>query len=149
MSRGEAAAAAAGVAELLGGRLPDEVLAAARQSFLYVTADKLIQEDMAQSTPDATLHNLAQPGHLGNVDAFVSHSWQDNAEQKWVALQEWREEFKSQHHGREPKLWIDKYCIDQNNIEDSLACLPVFLAGCKKLLVLCGETYLQRLQGSN
>ena len=53
-----------------------------------------------------------------------------SAEEKWVALQEWREDFKKQHNGREPKMWIDKYCIDQDNIEESLACLPVLLAGC-------------------
>ena len=36
-------------------------------------------------------------------------------------------------------------CIDQLNIEESLACLPVFLAGCKQLLVLAGQTYSSRL----
>ena len=36
-------------------------------------------------------------------------------------------------------------CIDQLNIEKSLACLPVFLAGCKQLLVLAGPTYTSRL----
>merc|ERR1712060_850989 len=35
--------------------------------------------------------------------------------------------------------------IDQNNIDDSLACLPVYLSGCNRFLVLCGKTYLQRL----
>ena len=36
-------------------------------------------------------------------------------------------------------------CIDQQNIPASLACLPVFLAGCKQLLVLAGLTYSSRL----
>lgn len=40
---------------------------------------------------------------------------------------------------------LDKLCIDQSNIEDTLASLPVFLAGCQTLLVLAGETYLARL----
>ena len=30
----------------------------------------------------------------------------------------------------------DKACIDQNNIQQSLACLPIFLAGCQTLLVV-------------
>jgi len=47
--------------------------------------------------------------------------------------------------GTEPKLWIDKYSINQTEIEQSLACLPVYLAGCQKLLILCGTTYLKRL----
>ena len=36
-------------------------------------------------------------------------------------------------------------CIDQLNIESSLACLPVFLSGCEQLLILAGETYSSRL----
>lgn len=32
------------------------------------------------------------------------------------ALQQWRAAFKAQHQ-REPRLWIDKYCIDQTDIE--------------------------------
>ena len=39
----------------------------------------------------------------------------------------------------------DKACIDQNSIEQSLACLPVFLAGCQTLLVVAGPTYCSRL----
>ena len=39
----------------------------------------------------------------------------------------------------------DKACIDQNNIEQSLACLPIFLAGCQMLLVVAGPTYCSRL----
>jgi hypothetical protein len=39
----------------------------------------------------------------------------------------------------------DKACIDQSNIDQSLACLPVFLAGCSVLLVTPGPTYCQRL----
>merc|ERR1712151_995124 len=81
----------------------------------------------------------------GQVDAFVSHSWHDEADSKWKLLQQWRGEFRQRNQGREPKLWIDKYCIDQKNIEDSLACLPVYLAGCKSLLILCGKTYTDRL----
>ena len=48
-------------------------------------------------------------------------------------------------HGREPIIWFDKVCVDQNNIQDTLTCLPVFLSGCKRLLILCGPTYLNRL----
>ena len=39
----------------------------------------------------------------------------------------------------------DKACIDQNNIQQSLAGLPVFLAGCQTLLVVAGPTYCSRL----
>ena len=39
----------------------------------------------------------------------------------------------------------DKACIDQGNIDQALACLPVFLAGCHTLLVVAGKTYCSRL----
>ena len=31
------------------------------------------------------------------------------------------------------------------NIDENLMCLPVFLAGCKKLYIVCGPTFLERL----
>ena len=145
MSRGEAATTAASIANCLGGRDSEEILAEARRSFRFVSADKLTREDMAENTPNPALGALAERGKLGHVDAFVSHSWSDDPKKKWDALQVWREEFKKHHKGREPKLWIDKYSLDQSSIEDSLACLPVYLAGCNKLLVLVGNTYLKRL----
>ena len=39
----------------------------------------------------------------------------------------------------------DKACIDQNNINQALACLPVFLSGCQTLLIVAGPTYCSRL----
>jgi hypothetical protein len=47
--------------------------------------------------------------------------------------------------GRPPRLFFDRACIDQSNIELNLACLPVHLAGCVQLLVLAGSTYCTRL----
>ena len=44
-----------------------------------------------------------------------------------------------------PTFFFDRACINQSNIDDDLACLPVHLAGCKKLLLLCGPTYSSRL----
>ena len=44
-----------------------------------------------------------------------------------------------------PLVPQDKACIDQDNIQQSLACLPVFLAGCQTLLVVAGPTYCSRL----
>ena len=42
-------------------------------------------------------------------------------------------------------LNADKACIDQSDIAANLACLPVFLSGCKELLCLAGATYHTRL----
>ena len=82
---------------------------------------------------------------LGLVDAFLSHSWHDDSELKWDQLQAYREDFKQANNGQEPLVWIDKYCLDQNNLKEGLMCLPVFLAGCNSLLVLAGTTYPRRL----
>ena len=53
-------------------------------------------------------------------------------------------------HARDVKTYApcrtqDKACIDQSDIEQSLACLPVFLAGCQTLLVVAGSNYCTRL----
>ena len=79
---------------------------------------------MAQNTPNPELAKWTTRCQMGEADAFVSHTWHDDAEEKWELLQRWRMDFKTAHRGREPKLWIDKYCIDQNNVTESLACLP-------------------------
>jgi hypothetical protein len=42
-------------------------------------------------------------------------------------------------------IWLDKACLDQRDIQASLAGLPVFISGCKNLLVLAGDTYASRL----
>ena len=39
----------------------------------------------------------------------------------------------------------DKACIDQTSIAADLQALPVFLSGCKELLVVAGSTYSKRL----
>jgi hypothetical protein len=146
-SRAEVATTAAAVAELFAGQSPEKVLATSRKSFLFVAANRLRKEDWCNSNglePNPALAASVEQGCLGDVDAFISHSWHDDPTLKWAKLQEWRAAFR-QVHGREPKLWIDKYCIDQTKIDDSLACLPVYLAGCKTLVIFCGETYLKRL----
>ena len=55
-----------------------------------------------------------------------------------------KERFKEKH-GREPTVWLDKACLNQANIEESLALLPCYLAGCNQLLIIAGQTYTQRL----
>lgn len=56
----------------------------------------------------------------------------------------WRDRFVTVH-GRPPRCWFDRACIDQSSIADALGFLPVHLAGCNSMLVLSGGTYLSRL----
>ena len=81
---------------------------------------------------------------LGEVDAFVSHSWGDDGDEKYLALWAWASQFRNER-GREPLLWVDKCCINQEDIQRSLRGLPVYISGCNQLLVLAGPDYCSRL----
>ena len=129
----------------MGGRNPEQVLAKAKAAFRSVPFSALTRESMAESAPNPALYALSSQAQLGDINAFLSHSWKDPSEEKWAALEKWAAEFQRTHGGREPTLWIDKFCINQEEIRDSLMCLPVYLAGCQKMLVAVGPTYLERL----
>ena len=88
---------------------------------------------------------LPRPRHLrAIVHYFVSHSWRDNPTEKYKALEQVSRAFEVQN-GREPVLWVDKYCIDQSNIKDSLKYLPVWVNASKQRLILHGPSYFTRL----
>lgn len=58
-----------------------------------------------------------------------------------------RAEFKRKYK-REPIVWLDKHCLlgtDQAELARSLPCLPIFLSGCRELVVLRGPTMLSRM----
>ena len=95
--------------------------------------------------PAATaLYLLSQPCGIQQCDVFLSHSWHDDSNLKWEALERWCDAFE-ENHNRPPTLWLDKVCIDQTCIKQDLECLPIFLAGCQQMLVLSGRTYTSRL----
>ena len=88
-----------------------------------------------------------EPASLGEVTCFLSHSWRDEDAapgEKYKAFAHWARE-QEEATGKEVTLWLDKACIDQTNIDQSLACLPVFLSGCQILLIVAGPTYCSRL----
>jgi len=112
--------------------------------FRCILSSDISRKDLATSSPDPDLYSRTTKARQGTCDAFVSHSWSDDEGAKWAALQRWRRSFVAEH-GREPTVWVDKCCIDQHSIETDLRCLPIFLGGCKELVVLCGPSYLSRL----
>lgn len=136
--------AASSIAGFLGNRSKEKIMESARNACRYISMGKILKADMADPRPNVLLQALSTPCGLQDIDAFLSHSWHDDPESKWEALQAWRTAFKAQHQ-REPRLWIDKYCIDQTDIEASLVCLPVYLASCHTLLIIAGSTFLHRL----
>jgi hypothetical protein len=88
--------------------------------------------------------SLSHPCALGNCDVFWSHSWHDAGILKWNAMQRWCDEFAA-NNGRQARVWLDKVCIDQTDLKRDLQCLPIFLAGCDRLVITCGPTYATRL----
>merc|ERR1719201_2798256 len=143
-SRGETRSLAAAVAAAIGDHSVEAVEQKANQHLRYVTLDKISKEELAENKPNPLLYERSKLGTFGEVDAFISHSWSDPSDSKWDGLQSWRNDFK-RRNGREPRVWFDKCCIDQMNIDDSLMCLPVHLAACSKVVMLVGPTYLTRL----
>eukprot|EP00929_Paragymnodinium_shiwhaense_P058638 TRINITY_DN29371_c0_g1_i3.p1 TRINITY_DN29371_c0_g1~~TRINITY_DN29371_c0_g1_i3.p1 ORF type:complete len:574 (+),score=52.61 TRINITY_DN29371_c0_g1_i3:680-2401(+) len=140
------------LAALFEGREPEELLHAAVARFRSISWETLRQyPDLIKGggtldglTAAAKLYELSEPCQLSECDAFLSHSWHDDGERKWQALTEWCTVF-SDECGRPPRLWFDKVCINQTDVQNDLQCLPIFVAGCNTLLVTCGRTYTSRL----
>lgn len=137
-------AAAAGIAGLVGNCSISEVMHQAKKRFRCVNFSKLEEKELATNRPSPGVFSLSQTVKLGCCDAFVSHSWHDDAPAKWEAMSCWKSRFENKRR-RPPQIWLDKCCIDQNDIEADLRCLPIFLSGCAELVVFCGPTYLSRL----
>jgi len=136
--------AAAGIASLIAGYDPADAIETGRARMLAVPG-QLLDSSMFNLTSDSSYwHSIAQPAQLGEVDAFISHSWHDPVADKWEALQRWRRTFVAEHR-REPLVWFDRACLDQLRPEQDLPLLPVFLAGCNRLVIIAGETYSTRL----
>ena len=135
----EGAQSAAILAPMLPhGRAASLTIKAALSKLRALPFDKLTVDDLTSST-DSNLYPKTSPAELGSITAFVSHSWSDAAIPKFAMLSQWA------HGHHEPNLWLDKACVDQNNITEDLLNLPIFLASCKELLVLAGPSYCGRL----
>ena len=143
---------AAAISALVAGADPDKALADAVSMFRCLRARSLTKEDLAGaslgvSTSAAELAAKTEPAQLHEVTCFLSHSWRDEDEapgEKYKTFARWARE-KEESTGEEVTLWLDKACIDQTNIDQALACLPVFLSGCQILLIVAGPTYCSRL----
>jgi hypothetical protein len=148
----EALGPAPSLAGLFIGEQPEALVAKAMARFRCISWDvlKLKPEvitgggSLDGKRASFSLQKLTEPCRLGDCDAFLSHSWHDDGKLKWNALKSWCENFESTHQ-RPPLLWLDKVCIDQNDVHEDLKCLPIFVAGCNKMLVLTGQTYTNRL----
>ena len=108
--QGEARQAAL-VAHLVGRRGARRALQSGVESFCGLPFSALTAEDFISAT-DSGLYGRTRSARLGEVDVFVSHSWHGSGEAKWAMLCRWAEHFE-ERHGREPLIWLDKGCINQ------------------------------------
>jgi hypothetical protein len=137
--------AASAIASLMGNRDIPELMEIATARFRSIALDKVTLEAFVSAGgPVGKFHHLTDHASFGEVDAFISQSWHDSAEDRWLTLQKWRAQFVAKHK-REPRVWLDKYCVDQGMVDIDLAMLPIFLAGCRSLVVLAGPTFLERM----
>ena len=126
-SRGSEAEEAAAIAMLLGRANPERALATAEALFRCLPASQLTAEDLADSgatgsrraSPASmsavTAFDLAAktiPARLGEVTAFLSHSWKDEEEipgAKYTAIAQWAH-CQRRKTGHEPTLWLVRAC---------------------------------------
>jgi len=151
MERSGETRAAAVISAFIGGIDSRKAKALAESNFRGLPFSALCEADFKAARREAetraagdslSAHSVRVA--LGSVDAFVSHAWDDDHVAKYRALSRWAASFK-QKHGREPLLWLDKACIDQSDIDNSLRVLPVYLSGCHELLIIAGPCYVDRL----
>jgi hypothetical protein len=143
--RGSTLIFASAVSAIINGRRAEDVHSHAIATFRGVRADLLRREHFESFAPAPELFALSQPMPIGEVDAFVSHSWADRADEKFAGLVQWRAHFRDKHGGREPLLWLDRACFSQIGMDSNLAALPVYIMGCQSLLCIAGPTYASRL----
>lgn len=143
-SRGAAGSSATKMAQLMGAGSTKDVMKTSQELLRSVDFSLLRSTDWDPTQIPGDALSRTRPAHIGEIDAFVSHSWQADPAAKWAALEKWANEFREQH-GRWPLLWIDRFCVDRTQLSTSIACLPVFVSAANTMLVLYDETFLSRM----
>ena len=115
-------------------------------TFHVISLEEVTMEDLLVLPVPECLFQSSQLAALHSGDAFVSHSWRDDSQASWGALVAWCHQFKIAT-GREPKIWFDRCCVNQQDeqIVDSIACLPIYIASCNSFVILYGQSYFHRL----
>lgn len=106
-------------------------------------------------------HTLGLSLFSPKVSYFVSHAWNDDEKLKNKKFLEF---YKKNLGGNSSDsmfgtycksstksinyFWIDQFCIDlrdNQKKEDCIACLPIMIVSCRKMLLLLGKSYFKRL----
>ena len=151
---------AAAVAALIGGSKAMRAIAMAESLFRVIPLRLLTQELFMSGSSGACNHiqrrgKVASVGvesplqplptrtrhaALGECDAFVTHAHCDDCKEAFDSLMEYG------HPGNpEATVWFDKACLSTSDLDTSLLCLPLFVCGCRNLLVLAGPRFSTRL----
>eukprot|EP00964_Phaeocystis_antarctica_P076999 scaffold47696_cov72-Phaeocystis_antarctica.AAC.4 len=142
--RGTEAEEAAAVAALVGGSDPDAALKRATKLLQCLPAGRLIAADLAPaglgadprlgawgrstSTSATELAAKTVPAAMGEVTAFLSHSWSDEKEApgaKHAAVSRWAKRHQ-ETTGKEPTLWLvalTQYYRDNSCTPPAGACM--------------------------
>ena len=143
---GPEARAASAIASMIGGgsKKQDEQLDYAREHFCAVPFDVLTSDDLA-TNDDTGLPSRTVKTPLGRCDAFMSST---------AGTTRTLTSGAPYAHGRRPsrrpmatrqRCGSTRLCLDQRQIEQQVALLPVYVCGCKEFLALIGPTYTSRL----
>ena len=111
--RGTEAEEAAAIAALVGGSAPDAVLERAAKLFRCLPANRLLAADLAASglwvsTSATEVAAKTVPARMGEVTAFLSHSWSDDDEApgaKHALVSRWARR-RQEATGKAPTLWL-------------------------------------------
>jgi len=111
--RGTEAEEAAAIAALVGGSDPDAALERAAKLFRCLPASRLLAADLAASglwvsTSATEVAAKTVPARMGEVTAFLSHSWSDDDEApgaKHALVSRWAKR-RQEATGKAPTLWL-------------------------------------------
>lgn len=105
-SKGIDSSAAAVVQTMVSGDAL-EALRDAHERLYCIKMSSLGEADMANNQDSGLFAKTAKVGP-GDCDAFLSHSWRDDATLKWQRMLEYKAEFEASNGGKEPQCWLDK-----------------------------------------
>ena len=103
--------AASVITTMIGGD-PVTSLRSANEQLRCIRISVLNFEDIEQNVAIGTdadrLYERTEKVREGGVDAFLSHSWRDDAQLKWEKLNQYKQDFMASSGGVEPNCWLDK-----------------------------------------
>ena len=116
VSRGRSNEAAA-LAALIGTFGSKQALSRGQATLRAIVASDLCEDDFLVNRPNPDLVGKVRKCRPGQVDCFLSHSWSDDGQEKWQALQMWCSAFQTVYQ-REPLIWFDKASIETDNLQE-------------------------------